>query len=123
MLDVKEGGSVTFTGKFDGTGVENVRSMFYNAGTIERGLLTTLSANWPAEHDDVARINYLPHSMIAMRVELRVYIVYVFSSAPLDKLHQHRWFRPNRFACGRFKDDALFQDNGNVFRSNSGTIK
>lgn len=35
MLDVKYGGSVTFTGKFRSTGVDNVRSVFYNAGSIE----------------------------------------------------------------------------------------
>lgn len=35
MIDVKEGGSVTFLGDFEGTEVRNVRSMFNNAGNME----------------------------------------------------------------------------------------
>ena len=35
MIDVKEGGSVTFTGKFGGREVDNVFSMFFNAGSME----------------------------------------------------------------------------------------
>ena len=35
MIDVKEGGSVTFLGDFEGREVRNVRSMFYNAGSME----------------------------------------------------------------------------------------
>lgn len=35
MVDVKEGGAVTFTGKFESTGVVNVLSVFYNAGSVE----------------------------------------------------------------------------------------
>lgn len=35
MIDVKEGGSVTFTGKFGGREVKNVFSMFDNAGSME----------------------------------------------------------------------------------------
>ena len=35
MINVKEGGTVTFTGDFSGREVDNVRSMFYNAGSME----------------------------------------------------------------------------------------
>lgn len=35
LIDVKEGGSVTFTGDFVGQDVDNVRSMFFNAGSME----------------------------------------------------------------------------------------
>ncbi|CAM9593958.1 unnamed protein product, partial [Ectocarpus sp. 8 AP-2014] len=57
VFDVAEGGSLTFNGKFRSSQVSNVRSVFYNRGSIE------------------------------------------------------------------FKDDSLFNNNGNVFRSNEGTIK
>eukprot|EP00904_Undaria_pinnatifida_P009445 jgi/Undpi1/5630/HiC_scaffold_2.g00905.m1 len=57
MIDVKEGGSVTFLGDFEGREVRNVRSMFYNAGSMD------------------------------------------------------------------FKGAARFEENGNVFRSNSGVLK
>lgn len=35
MLEVFADASVTFMGKFRGSKVENIRSMFYNSGTIE----------------------------------------------------------------------------------------
>lgn len=35
MLEVYAGASVTFMGKFRGSKVTNIRSMFYNSGTIE----------------------------------------------------------------------------------------
>eukprot|EP00904_Undaria_pinnatifida_P009397 jgi/Undpi1/5588/HiC_scaffold_2.g00864.m1 len=35
MIDVKEGGSVTFLGDFEGTEVRNVKAMFYNAGSMD----------------------------------------------------------------------------------------
>ncbi|CAM9295269.1 unnamed protein product [Scytosiphon promiscuus] len=57
VFDVAEGGTLTFNGKFRASKVDNVRSVFYNRGSIE------------------------------------------------------------------FKDDSLFNNNGNVFRSNEGTIK
>eukprot|EP00904_Undaria_pinnatifida_P009443 jgi/Undpi1/5629/HiC_scaffold_2.g00904.m1 len=57
MLEVYAGASVTFMGKFRGSKVTNIRSMFYNSGTID------------------------------------------------------------------FKGDTLFNNNGNVFRSNLGTLK
>ncbi|CAB1109311.1 unnamed protein product [Ectocarpus sp. CCAP 1310/34] len=57
VFDVAEGGSLTFNGKFRSSQVFNVRSVFYNRGSIE------------------------------------------------------------------FKDDSLFNNNGNVFRNNEGTIK
>jgi len=35
MLNVTEGGSAIFMGKFGGWQVKNVRSMFYNSGSME----------------------------------------------------------------------------------------
>ncbi|CAN0279722.1 unnamed protein product [Pylaiella littoralis] len=57
VFDVSEGASLTFTGKFRASKIDNVRSVFYNRGSIE------------------------------------------------------------------FQGDSLFNNNGNVFRSNEGTIK